>query len=163
MQPVKSTAEILAFKVLNRSVNSAWVEWALDMMTVGFDTEHLRILAGELEPFNQFEMQDLTTKVLNEINLDYSNKERIIENYCCYLIDKALDDNSQTEHVLRYLKDLCVERYYDKSLFDFYLLYFAKQELMDTDNQFYWNGADKSNIDNIINEHFIKWKSNCDQ
>ena len=45
MQPVKSTIEVLAFKVLNRNVTDVWVDWAIDMMTVGFDTEHLVMLA----------------------------------------------------------------------------------------------------------------------
>jgi hypothetical protein len=161
MQPVKSTAEILAFKVLNRNTNIAWVDWALDMMTAGFDTEHLRILAGEREPFNQFQMQDLTNKVLNELNLDYADKNKILNNYVCYFIDKALSDETQTLKVLNSLKDLCIELDYKRFLYDFYLLYFAKQDLIDSENQWYWDGADRSNIDNIIKEYFTKFKSNC--
>ena len=161
MQPVKSTVEILAFKVLNRTINVAWVDWALDMMTVGFDTEHLRILAGEREPFNQFQMQDLTNKVLDELHLNYSDKDKAINNYVCYLIDKALSDETQTLNVLNSLKNLCIELDYKKSLYDFYLLYFTKLDLLDSENQWYWEGADKNNIDKIIKDCFLKWTSNC--
>jgi hypothetical protein len=89
MKPVKSTAEILAFKALNRDVDKTWVDWAVDMLIAGFDTEHLTILAGESEPFNQFQMQELAEKVLVELQLDYSDKDQTIKNYACYLIITA--------------------------------------------------------------------------
>lgn len=30
---IKSTAEILAFKVLNRNVDEKWVQWAVDIVS----------------------------------------------------------------------------------------------------------------------------------
>ncbi|MFZ4464691.1 MAG: hypothetical protein ACOYN5_12650 [Bacteroidales bacterium] len=56
MISVKTTAEILAFKALNRNIDKTWVDWAVDMLIAGYDTENLTILAGESEPFNQFQM-----------------------------------------------------------------------------------------------------------
>ncbi len=91
METIISTAEILAFKVLNRNIDKIWVDWAVDMLMAGFDTENLVILAGEGEPFNQFYLQDLTTKILDELQLDYSDKDQTIKNYACYLVDKALN------------------------------------------------------------------------
>lgn len=40
MKPVKSTAEILALKALNRDINKTWVDWAVEMLMAGFDTEN---------------------------------------------------------------------------------------------------------------------------
>ena len=57
MKPVKSTTEILALKALNRDIDKFWVNWAVDMLLAGFDTENLIILAGESEPFNQFQLE----------------------------------------------------------------------------------------------------------
>ncbi len=87
MKPVKATAEILAFKALNRDIDKAWVDWAVDMLMAGFDTENLAILAGEFEPYNQFQLQNLTTKVLDELRLDYSDKDQTIKNYACRLME----------------------------------------------------------------------------
>jgi len=78
MKPVKTTAEILAFKALNRDVDKTWVDWAVELLMAGYNTEHLTILAGESEPFNQFQMQELANKVLEELQLDYSDKEQTI-------------------------------------------------------------------------------------
>ena len=131
------------------------------MLVAGFDTEHLAILAGEHEPFNQFQMQDLTDKVLSELQLDCSNIERTIKNYVCYLIGKSLDGELDNFKVLNILKDLCVELDYANYLYEFYLLYFTKDDLLHSRDQWYWNGATRENIDQIIIAYFNKWKSNC--
>lgn len=161
MKPVKSTTEILAFKILNRNIGRAWVEWAVDMLMIGFDTEHLAILAGESEPFNQFQMQDLTDKILAELQLDYSDKDHIIKNYACYLINNSLEGKISNFEALDILKDICIELDYEKYLYDFYLLYFAKDDLSCSENQWYWEDATRENIDKIIVDYFNAWKINC--
>ena len=51
----------------------------------------------------------------------------------------------------------------EKEYFDFYLLYFAKDDLTESENQWYWDGANRSNIDDIITEQFVKWKTKFEQ
>lgn len=163
LQPVKRTAEILAFKVLNRNITEAWVDWALEMLLAGYDTEHLVILAGEREPFNSFQMQVLTDKVLAELHLNYSDKHQVIKNYVCYLIGKSLDGELENFRVLSILKGLCIEIGYQDPLYDylydFYSLYFAKEDLLHAEYQYYWGEATKENIDEIITNYFIQWKA----
>lgn len=161
MKPVKATSEILAFKALNRDIDKTWVDWAVDMLMVGFDTENLTILAGESEPFNQFQMQELTDKVLTELQLDSSDKDQTIKNYTSYLIDKSLEGQLDNFKVLGILKDICIELGYEKYLYDFYSLYFAKDDLSYSENQWYWEGATRENIDKVISDYFINWKTNC--
>jgi hypothetical protein len=156
MQPVKSTAEILSSKVLNQGIGANWVQWAIEMLSAGFDSEHLRMLAGELPPYDQLYLKDLTDKVLHELNLEYYNKEQAIRN----LIDKALNGEAEILKVLEILSRLCMERGYDRSLYNFYLLYHAKQELLKSKVQFYWGEADRSNIDTVIKEYFTSYKTN---
>lgn len=40
---------------------------------------------------------------------------------------------------------------------DFYLLYYAKDELTFDETQWYWEGANRHNMDEIIKDYFIKW------
>lgn len=161
MKPVNSTPEILAFKALNRDIDKTWVNWAIDMLKAGYDTEYLTILAGESEPFNQFQMQELTDKVLTELQLKYSDKDQTIKNYASYLIDKSLDGELDSFKVLDILKDICIELDYVKYLYDFYSLYFAKDDLSYSEIQWYWDGATRQNIDKIITDYFKTWKTNC--
>jgi len=158
IKPVESTPQVLAFKVLNRNFDKTWTEWALKMIEAGFETEYLLILAGESEPFNHFEMTDLTNQVLRELNLNYSNKSEIINNYVCYLIDQSLDGKKKVLETLRELCNLCIELGMDEGLHDFYLLFFAKDDLSESNSQYYWEGANRSNIDEIVRDAFNKWK-----
>ena len=156
MEFIKSTAEILALKVLNRNINKIWVDWAVDMLVAGFDTDNLRILAGETEPINQFYAQDLVEKILSELKLDYSDKEYVVKNYALFLIEKSLSSKLDNFKTLRILKDICVELDYADYLYDFYLLYYAKEDFEYSEYQYYWkkNNLTKENIDGFISTYF---------
>ena len=161
MRPVKSTPEFLVFKALNRDIDKTWVAWAVEMLSAGYETEHLVILAGEHEPFNQFYMQELVDSVLTELGLDYSDKDQTIKNYACYLIDRSIAGEMDTFQVLATLKDIYFEVGYERYLRDFHDLYYAKDDLSDSANQWYWDGATRDNIDTIINDYFRNWRANC--
>ncbi|GHT57907.1 hypothetical protein AGMMS50239_01270 [Bacteroidia bacterium] len=156
MNPIKSTAEILALKVFNRDIDKIWIDWAVNMLVAGFDTENLRILAGESEPINQFYAQDLAEKVLSELNLDYSDQEKIIKEYVLFLIEKSLNGEIDNFKTLEILKDICIELDYLNCLYDFYLLYYAKEDLRYSEFQYYWekNNLDRENIDDFITLYF---------
>ncbi len=158
MTPVNSTYEILAYKALNRSVDKSWVEWAYQMLLAGFDNENLVILSGETAPYNQFELKELTSKIFDELHLDYLDTEKIIKSYASYLIDKATSGEMPTIKVLKILETICVELDYEKYLYHFYSLYYAKTDLLDSENQWYIEGVDRSNIDSTITDYFVKWK-----
>jgi hypothetical protein len=87
---VPSTKEILAWRVLNRSVNESWIDWAVSMLQAGHDTLHLAILAGATEPFNQFEMIAIVDKALAELGCDWSDKEAVIRNYVAEIDRKSV-------------------------------------------------------------------------
>ena len=144
-------------KSMNHFIDEGWIDWAIEMMEAGFESENLYMLAGITRPYNQFELQDLTTKVLKDLGLDYSDRELTIKNYVYYLIKTSLNDPTTFLNTLRILNDICRDLDYDKKYMDFYLLYYAKDELKDFDEQFYWNGANRNNIDFIIVEKFHEW------
>ncbi|SCY97793.1 hypothetical protein [Flavobacterium caeni] len=161
MNTVKSTSEILAFKILNRNVNNVWINWAIEMLMAGFDSENLLYLAGENEQTNQFELQKIADRALNELKLDYSDREIVIENYICYLLDEAILEKRSYESVLKNLKDLCIELDYESSLYDFYSLYYAQDDLKYSTHQWYWENANRENINQIIKDYFYKRKASC--
>ncbi|HWB94643.1 MAG TPA: hypothetical protein VG605_22460 [Puia sp.] len=157
MNYIKSTYEVLAFKVLNRDVNDSWIEWAIQMVCCGYETEHLIILAGVSKPYNQFYLQDLTSKVFSELSLDITSQEKVLRNYSAYLANEALDGNRSYREVLHELKDICIELDYEKSLFDFYLLFFALDALEFSKDQGYWPDATRKNINSVLTEYFKNW------
>jgi len=58
------------------------------------------------------------------------------------------------------LKDLCLATNYAKPLMDFYLLYFALSDLETSELQWYWKGANRENINKIIDDYFENWLKN---
>lgn len=158
MIPIKSTAEILAYKALNRNVDEKWIQWAVDMLVAGFETDNLIILAGEYAPFNQFELIELTDKVFNELQLDYSDRDKTIDKYVYFLIDESLNERILPFKVVSILYKICLELECIDYLYDFYLLYCAKEDLVYQEYQYYWDDADRNTIDSIIMEYFKKWK-----
>ncbi|MBD1383967.1 hypothetical protein IDJ75_01650 [Mucilaginibacter rigui] len=161
MKPIPSTAEILAFKVLGRAIDKTWVNWAYDMLEAGFETENLVILAGEIQPYNQFELQSLTDRVFIELNLALNNRERILKKYVCYLVDKALTGEVKFIAMLGIVKDMYFELDHDSSFGGFYLLYWAYDDLEYSEQQWYWDGATRENIDEMARDYFIQWKAEC--
>lgn len=161
MKPIASTAEILVFKMIGDNVNKKWTDWAYEMLLAGFETENLIQLAGELEPYNQFELQRLTDKIFEELNLKWDNEEQVYKNYACYLIDQALDGKIQNVNVLDILKDIYIGKNYEPPYSDFYTLYYAQDDLKYSENQWYLAGATRENIDVIIRDCFAEWSAKC--
>lgn len=162
MQPVPSTAEILVFKMLGNNVNKKWIDWAYDMLCAGFERENLVMLAGELEPYNQFELQSLADKVLKELDLTWDNREQVYKNYACYLVGKAIEGSIQPVNVLNILSNIYIGADFDPPYSDFYDLYFAYDDLKYSENQWYVAGATRENIDAVIRDYFMAWKAKCE-
>jgi hypothetical protein len=58
-----STYRILKAAALNEDIEESWIDWALEMMEAGYESDNLHMLAGMMQPFDQFELQKLTKKV----------------------------------------------------------------------------------------------------
>ena len=157
MKYIDSTYEILQFKALNRDVTEVWIDWAIDMVSAGFETEHLIILAGISKPYNQFYLQDLTSKVFNELSLDFSSVKETSFQYATFLAGEVQAGRRNQYEVLQTLKQICLELDYLKELMDFCLLFWALDDLRYTDQQGYWEGANRKNIDSIIASYFERW------
>ena len=138
MRPLpNSTLRILAYKALDRDFDRTWSDWAVEMLMSGFETEHLVILAGMSDPFDYFEMQTLSTKALNELGFDFSNKLKSIWKYVSYLIHLYYEGKLESVEVLSEVRDLYLELDYEKSLQQFYFLYYPKSDLISEEVQWY--------------------------
>lgn len=158
MHKIKSTYKVLAIKEFQKDLAEEWIDWALEMMESGYETEHLTMLAGLSPHSNRFEFNEVVNKTLKELALDSTTKEEVLYGYVYYIIDQALKTKMSTDSALYIIRDLCRDNDYDNDLMDFYLLAYAKEELKDLGVQFYWEGGDKTNIEAIITSKFLHWK-----
>lgn len=156
-EPVLSTYKILKEKAFNSDINESWIDWAIEMMEAGYESNNLYELAGTTRPYNQFELQDLTNKVFKELNLDYSDKTKTLKNYVYFLLTSNTDKPEKYYKVLREFRDIYYELDADPEYQELALLYWAKDDLIYSEVQHYWDGADRTNIDKIISETFGKY------
>ena len=153
-EPVLSTYKILKEKAFNSDIDESWVDWAIEMMEAGYEADSLYQLAGTLKPYNQFELQVLTTQVLKDLRLDYSDKSKALKNYVYFLITLNLDKSENYYKVLREFRDIYYELDMGSEYQDLALLYWAKDDLLYAEYQHYWDGANRENIDTIIRDKF---------
>ncbi len=156
-EPVLSTFKILKDKAWNADIDESWSEWAVQMIKAGYETDLLYQLAGISKPFNQFELHDLTDKVLNELQLDYSDKQKVIKNYIYFLLKQNINRTDNYYDVLKEFRGIYYELDMDSDYLNLALLYWAKDDLIYDSYQHYWEGADRSNINKIITEQFEEY------
>jgi len=83
---------------------------------------------------------------INYFGLDFRAKKLDIE----LLIRKHM----VKQITLKEIKDICIALDMEQEYMDFYLLYFAKDDLNESEVQWYWEGVDRTNIDLIIRNTF---------
>jgi hypothetical protein len=162
MKPIDLTIEILIRKHFGESVDENWIQWAVDMMMAGFESEHVVELAGISKPYNQFELKELTDRVFDELGLDFSDQQSLVINYTTFLAKNVLAGRRDLLKSLRALNQLFNTSDHDEIIQDFYLLYYAKEDLNYSALQWYWDGADRENIDQICLDRFRKWIEDYD-
>ncbi|MCW3073932.1 MAG: hypothetical protein JWP69_1001 [Flaviaesturariibacter sp.] len=153
-----STYKLLAKKATYIDKVEDWVDWALEMLEYGYEAEHLYILAGLRSPIERPYLEEVIFKTLKELNLHKISDVEAVNGYAYLLISEAFNEKNSYETTLKELKELHERFDMYKGLQDFYLLYWALEDLKETDVQWYWKGADAGNILNEIKRVFLEWR-----
>jgi hypothetical protein len=138
------------------------VLWAADALCEGHDSPSLRILAGLLPPLNPFEVRDYATRALQELEVAIPVGSDAISAFARDLIADIVADGSRMQGHLARLCDLCIAQDYQRDIYDFYLLRWAYDDLQREPFQWYWDGADRSNIRDIVLERCRSWLHDYD-
>jgi hypothetical protein len=157
-----TTARILANKALQEPCGRDCVDWAVRMLEEGQDSPHLRILAGELPPYNHFEVAQLRDAALRELDLLEPAGDVAVRMYAVERLRAALTGDEDLIEVLTVVKDFCVSQNYQKDLYDFYLLFFAHSDLQEEPHQWYWAGATRANILSLIRKRASEFVADAD-
>lgn len=146
-----STAEILARRALEKACGGECVEWAITMLEQGYDSRSLRILASSDPPFNHFELAELRERALEDVGAPIES-EHALTTFAADILRAGLAGERRLWEAVVHVKDLCIDADYARELYPFYLLAFAAEDLEHEPVQWYWEGASRSNIDQIIRE-----------
>src|SRR5512143_3730067 len=155
--PTTTTQAVRAWRALNRAPDKRWVDWATDLLAAGTDTPSLRILAGLGSSFDRQDVPRRLDNVLAELGLPVTDPAQAIEDYTTELVKVLVEGRQAMPLVLRELAQICIDTDYDRSLYQFYLLHYARDDLAVREFQMYWEGANRANIDSIVREEAKRW------
>ncbi len=152
------TYKIVAFPEIQQVDTNESIDWAIEMIELGFESPTLFMLASFNKPTNYFEVINYVKDTINELGLKMKSGDDAILSYASYYILQIAKGQRVREN-LTDLYRFCQMRDYEELVYDFYLLYWAWTDLEydDTHNNHYWDGARKDNVEKIVIDESRKW------
>jgi hypothetical protein len=151
------TYKVVAYSVVPNFDTDECVDWAIEMLELGHETETLLILAGLSKPTNYFETIDYLKRSIQELKLEEMAGDKGIFSHSAFFIQRLAKGENIREN-LKTIRLYCESKEYEKSIYDFYLLYWAWDDLdYGNECQSYWPNADKNNIEQIVVETAKEW------
>lgn len=157
MQTNKLTIQILAYRELEDFNIDLAVDWAVEMLTLGYETPSVLILAGISKPTSFFEAEKYLLNSLNELGIVLPERHEAIIGYCKHFIEEIGKSVSVKTNLYKLYKIAQTIRD-ENSVFDFYLFYWAWSDLdYGQIYQHYVPEATKDNIEILLIKRAKKW------
>lgn len=154
------TYQVVAYSEVPNFNTDVCVDWALDMVSLGFESPSLLILAGLDKPTNYFETIEYLKDALKELKLELKSGEDAIIHYSYYFI-KEIANGIEVRDNLRRLYIFCQSKNYEGPIYDFFLLYWAWEDIdYGETGQHYWEGAVQTNIEDVVIDTAQQWLKN---
>jgi hypothetical protein len=151
MHPL-TTIQILARRARELACGMECVDWAIGLVEQGYDSPSLRMLSGLSPPLNHFEVADLRERVLADLSPPELQLSDPVTEYVRELVVSAVAEERPMFRTFHQVAQLAIELGYPRELQAFYNLSFAWEDLQISEEQWYWNGATRGNIDQIMRE-----------
>lgn len=147
---------IQSHKELEHFDYSKAVDWAIDLIRQGKETDNVLMLASFSEPIDRFEIRPYVTNVLNDFGLEELDYKSAVIAETHYHLNEILNDR-QIRKNLQSLLQLCLDNDYESGLMNFYLIYHGWYELEEIGVNYYFEGADLDNIEEVLKKEARKW------
>lgn len=132
------------------------VDWAINLIQQGKDTENVLMLASFAEPFDRFEIGPYITNVLKDFGLEELDYNSALIAEIHYHLNEILNDREIRKN-LKSLHQNCLNNNYESKLVNFYLIHHAWEELEEIGVNFYFEGATLNNIEQVLKSEARKW------
>ena len=130
------TYKVLGQKLLSWFDSQILVDWALDLLENGYETESLLILAG-LDNTETEEREKYFWKCIKELNIDIDKKEiELIDFYVKSLTQEVLSGNVTPKFALKKMCEVVAKTDYSEKYIQFYMLDEEVEFLNDRKNIF---------------------------
>ena len=122
------TYKIVAFAEIQQVDTNESIDWAIEMMELGYESASLHMLAGFTKPTNYFEVIAYVKDTLDELRIEMKSGDDAILSYACYYVHQIAKGQIVRENLTELYK-FCQMRDYEDLVYDFYLLYWAWNQL----------------------------------
>lgn len=152
------TYKIVAFEEIQQVDTNESIDWAFEMMQLGYESPTLFMLASFNKPTNYFEVINYVKDTVRELGLEMKSGDDAILSYASYYIQKIAEGENVRDNLTK-VYDVYQSGDYEDFLFDFYMLHWAWDDLDYFGNQYsyHWPAAKKNNIEKITIEEAVKW------
>jgi hypothetical protein len=147
---------IQSHKELEHFDYSKAVDWAIDLIRKGKETDNVLMLASFSKPIDRFEISPYVTNVLQDLGLEELDYKSAVIAETHYHLNEILNDREIRKN-LQYLYQLCIDNDYESGLMNFYLIYHGWEELEEIVVNYYFEGADLNNIEEELKKEATKW------
>lgn len=147
---------IQSHKELEHFDYSKAVDWAIELIRQGKETDNVLMLASFSEPIDRFEIRLYVTNVLNDFGLEEFDYKSAVIAKTHYHLNEILYDR-QIRKNLQSLYQHYVDNDYESGLMNFYLIYHGWDELEEMGVNYYFEGADLDNIEEELKKEARKW------
>jgi hypothetical protein len=125
------------------------VDWAIELIKEGIETDNVLMLASFSEPIEKTEISPYVSAVLNDLELEELECDDALIAQTHFLLSRILRKESIREN-LRSLSQVCISNDHDERIMDFYLLYHGWGELEEIGANYYYDGANLNNIETVL-------------
>ncbi len=132
------------------------IDWAMEFIKRGTETENLLIVASFSKPVDSYEIKPYISGAIRDLNLEEKYGAYSIIANIHYHLELILEDY-ETRLNLRELYKLCVNTNYEFGLTTFYLLHHAWLDLEEDRYNYYYKGVTLDNIDRILKKQAKNW------
>lgn len=125
------------------------IDWAINMIQKGVETENMLILASFSKPVDREEIKPYVSGVLKDLKLDEKIGEYSIVSNCYYHVQQIIDEYDKRKN-LSSLYSIHLENNYPEYTNPFYLLYHGWSDLETEGFNYYYDGANLNNIESVV-------------
>jgi ribosomal protein S18 acetylase RimI-like enzyme len=147
-----TTEQLVIKRSLRKWLGWDVADWATEQLVHGFDTPHLRQLAGVSGSEGQSELEELFDRASRELGLRAPSPETAIGLYAQSLARDYVAGAVTQQKFLDELCQLCIDTDYRRDLYPFYLLRFAREDLQDSETSFHRLDVTRENFDTILRQ-----------
>lgn len=157
---------VVAFPEIGNINSDTCVDWAMEMVELGYDSPYLFMLAGITKPTNYSEIEIYLKETLRELGISKKTGEDAINSCFVYYVHELAQSKDIRANLYRMVELGQAAGYStgERNFLDFYLIYWAWGDLdYGMSYQSYWPEATLDNIERITVLRAKQWLAENDE